>query len=186
MKLPVNFEMDMYGLHLRLINEDDAAFILKLRTNEKLSRFIHSTDSNLDTQKEWIRNYKCREAAGTEYYFIFLKNGIPVGLNRLYAIKEDSYTSGSWIFDPAAPLECSIASALIVRVIAFDMLEMKEENAFDGCHEANKKVLKFNRMLGLEITGKINDVKGTYYTQRLTKENFEKNRSKIERLLDLK
>lgn len=186
MKLPADFEMDMYGLHFRLVNEEDAAFILRLRTNEKLSRFIHSTDSDLEAQKEWIRQYKERETAGTEYYFIFFKNGIPVGLNRLYAIEEDSYTSGSWVFDPAAPLECSIASALIVRVIAFDMLEMKEENAFDGCHEANKKVLKFNRMLGLEITGKINDVKGTYYTQRLTKENFEKNRSKIERLLDLK
>lgn len=186
MKLPADFEMNMYGLHFRLVNEEDAAFILKLRTNEKLSKFLHSTDSDLEAQKEWIRNYKDREAAGTEYYFIFFKNGIPVGLNRLYAIKKDSYTSGSWIFDPSAPLECSVASALIVRIIAFDILGMKEENAFDGCHEENKKVLKFNKMLGLENTGKIDDVKGAYYTQRLTKESFKKNQSKIERLLDLK
>lgn len=186
MKLPSNFEMDMYGLHFRFVQEEDAGFILRLRTNEKLSRYIHATDNDLENQKSWIRTYKEREKAGTDYYFIFFKNDIPVGLNRLYCIKEDTYTSGSWVFDPSAPLECSVASALIVRRIAFEMLGMKEENAFDGCHEDNVKVLKFNKMLGLEITGKIQDEKGMYYTEKLTKENFEKNRGRIERLLDLK
>lgn len=40
-------------------------------------------------------------------------------------------------------------------------------------------------MIGLEITGTIQDVKGEYYTGVLTKENFEKNRKKLERLLQL-
>jgi hypothetical protein len=31
-KLPLNFELDCYGLHARLIKEEDAEFIVKLRT----------------------------------------------------------------------------------------------------------------------------------------------------------
>ena len=40
-KLPSNFVLDKYGLHARLVCEDDAAFIVKIRTNENLSRYIH-------------------------------------------------------------------------------------------------------------------------------------------------
>lgn len=184
-KLPGNFEMDLYGLHFRFVNEEDAEFIISLRTDPKLGKYIHSTSSDIEEQKKWIREYKKRELAGTDYYFIFFKDGVPVGLNRLYWIKEDSYTSGSWIFSPDAPMECSIASALIVRIIAFEMLGMKVENALDGCHKDNVKVLRFNRLIGLEITGTIQDTKGEYYTGILTKENFEKNKKKIERLLQL-
>jgi hypothetical protein len=114
--------MNRYGLHVRFVNENDAEFIVNLRTHPKLSRFIHKTDVDIEKQKHWIRNYKEREKAGKEYYFIFLIEGKSVGLNRLYNIEEDSFTSGSWVFDPDAPFESSIASALITRIIAFDLL----------------------------------------------------------------
>jgi hypothetical protein len=42
--LPSNFELDRYGLHVRLVREEDAEFILSLRTDPKLSRFIHPTE----------------------------------------------------------------------------------------------------------------------------------------------
>ena len=132
-----------------------------------LGKFIHSTSSDIEEQKKWIRAYKKREQAGTDYYFIFFKDGVPVGLNRLYWIKEDSYTSGSWVFSPDAPFECAIAAALIVRIIAFEILGKKVENALDGCHKDHVKVLRFNKMIGLEITGTIQDVKGCLlYTSR--------------------
>ena len=105
MKLDSDFTYEKYGLQLRFVNEDDAEFIIKLRTDPKLGKFIHSTSSDIEEQKKWIRAYKKREQAGTDYYFIFFKDGVPVGLNRLYWIKEDSYTSGSWVFSPDAPFE---------------------------------------------------------------------------------
>lgn len=186
-KLPLDFEMDKYGLHVRFVNEDDAEFILKLRTDPELSKFIHNTEYNVENQKEWIRNYKIRENKGSEYYFIFYFNGKPVGLNRIYAIKEDgSFTTGSWIFAKDAPIEASVASAIIVREIAFDVLDMLFENAFDGCHVDNKKVLRFNKMLGLRITGEIQDEKGKYYTQSLDKEDFLMNKAKILHLINCK
>ena len=72
-KLPKGFTLDKYGLHVRLVNEDDAAFIVKLRTDERLGQFIHATSPDVEQQKAWIRKYKEREAEGLEYYFIFYK-----------------------------------------------------------------------------------------------------------------
>ena len=73
MKLDSDFTYEKYGLQLRFVNEDDAEFIIKLRTDPKLGKFIHSTSSDIEEQKKWIRAYKKREQAGTDYYFIFFK-----------------------------------------------------------------------------------------------------------------
>lgn len=64
-KLPNNFELDRYGLHVRLVGEEDAEFIVHLRTDEKLSRYINKTNVGVDKQKEWIKQYKKRERYGT-------------------------------------------------------------------------------------------------------------------------
>ena len=46
-KLSSDFNLDKYGLHVRLVNEDDAEFIVSLRTDPKLSRFIHDTGNDV-------------------------------------------------------------------------------------------------------------------------------------------
>lgn len=185
-KLPENFEMDLYGLHARLVEEEDAEFILKLRTDPVLSKYIHPTEANLENQRNWIRAYKEREKQGKEYYFIFYQKGISAGLNRIYSIHEDVFTTGSWIFDRNIPFECAVASALMIRIIAFEIMDMAWENGYDGCHENNKKVLKFNRMIGMKESGRIQDTAGTYVTMTLSKADFEKNKEKIAVLLNLK
>jgi len=184
-KLPADFELDRYGLHVRFVQECDAEFIIKLRTDPELSKFIHETKNDLDKQREWIRGYKQKEKGGTEYYFIFYSMDKPVGLNRIYRIESDgTFTTGSWLFSKDAPMEASIASAIIVREIAFETLDLKFENGFDGCHEDNKKVLRFNRMLGLKDTGIITDSKGKYCTMTLTKDDFEVGKGKILKILN--
>jgi hypothetical protein len=183
MVLPIDFTFEKYGLKLRFVNENDADFIIRLRTNPKLNRFLHPTSPDIEKQKEWISDYKLREKKGTDYYFIFFFNGQPIGLNRIYNIEENSFTSGSWIFDPDGPIESSIASALISRIIAFDILEKEIEYSNDGCHIDNKKVLRFNLMLGLIITGTRNDSLGTFYTFSMSKSDFYKNKPIIEKLI---
>ena len=49
--LPSNFTLDRYGLHVRLVREEDAEFIVKLRTNEHNSRYIHDTVADVEQQK---------------------------------------------------------------------------------------------------------------------------------------
>lgn len=182
-KLSSDFNLDKYGLHVRLVNEDDAEFIVSLRTDPKLSRFIHDTENDVSKQKEWIKSYKEREIKGLEYYFVFLKDGIRVGLNRIYNIHDGIFTTGSWLFDRNASFECSVLASIIGREIAFDELNFFFEDAFDGCHVDNKKVIKFNHMIGLKDGRHFQDEKGEYVAQSLTSDDFHHNKHRILKLL---
>ncbi|GHT61866.1 hypothetical protein AGMMS50239_13750 [Bacteroidia bacterium] len=70
-----------------------AEFIVALRTDPRLSRYIHETSPGIENQKEWIRNYKNREAEGVDYYFMFSVDSVRQGLARIYDITEDSLVS---------------------------------------------------------------------------------------------
>lgn len=58
------------NITLTLAVVDDAEFILSLRQNEKLNRHVSPVPPSLNCQKEWIMNYKKREAIRSEFYFI--------------------------------------------------------------------------------------------------------------------
>lgn len=183
-KLPENFELDRYGLHVRLVREEDAEFIVKIRTNENLSRFIHKIDADIEKQIQWIRTYKEREHAGVDYYFIFFYNGKPVGLNRIYDIRENgTFICGSFVFDSPDYKMASFASWILVREIAFDVLGLRLQDDYIGTHKDNRSVLTIQRMMGSKQYGEREDENGTYIISRLTKEDFYANKAKIEHML---
>lgn len=179
MILPENFIMEKYGLFSRFVNEEDAEFIIKLRTDPKLGKLIHDTSSSLEKQLEWIRNYKIRERKGEDYYFIFFKDNRPVGLNRMYCIHGTTFTTGSWVFSPETSFDSCVAASIMVRELAFEQMGMELEDGWDGVHVDNHKVIKFNKMIGLKETGRFMDVKGEYIAMQLSKNDFEKNKTKI-------
>lgn len=179
MILPPNFTIDKYGLKARFVEECDAEFIVKLRTDPVLSRFLHATDSDIEKQREWIRGYKERERKGDDYYFIFFKDNRPVGLNRIYSIHESTFTTGSWLFTPEAPYECSIAASIMIRELAFEKMGFELEDGYDGVHVDNKQVYKFNKLIGLKETRRYKSENGEFICMQLKKEDFEKNKVKL-------
>ena len=181
-KLENNFSLERYGLYVRLVLEDDAEFINDLRQDLKLSRFISPTEDNVDKQKEWIRNYKHRERAGEDNYFIYYHNGKPIGVNRIYDIKDNSFIHGSWIFIPDTLPYCSLAAAVIAREIAFYNLGLEIEIDTAGIHVDNTGVLQFAQYMGEEFTGSYTSSLGEFKTGILTKESFENNKNKIIKL----
>lgn len=181
-KLNSNFSLERYGLQVRLVSESDATFINDLRQDLRLSRYISPTDNDVDKQKKWIRDYKQRESEGKDYYFIYFHNGNPVGVNRIYDIKEESFIHGSWIFLPETLPYCSLAAAIIAREIAFYDLELNIEIDTAGIHVDNVGVLQFAQCIGEEFTGSYTSSLGEFRTGILTKETFEKNKNKIMRL----
>lgn len=183
--LPLNYHGERYGLTYRFVNEGDAEFIYKLRSDPQLSKYIHDVQGGIENQVQWIRNYKKREAEGKEYYFIFYKAEIPVGLNRLYSFHDTTYTGGSWVMVPNSPMEVVLAVPLIIREIAFEELGMTFEDNYDATHVDNKKVIKFNKMFGCKIYKHFMDVKGEYVAMSLTKEDFEANKPKLVAMLNL-
>ncbi|WP_321518076.1 hypothetical protein [uncultured Bacteroides sp.] len=175
-KLEDGFSMDKYGLHVRLVDENDAEFILKLRTDSKLSRFINSTIDNLEKQKEWIKKYKEKEREGKEYYFIYYYDNKPVGLNRIYDIHETDATGGSWVCKPGLPIELPVLILIIVREIIFEMLDLCYDR-YD-IRKKNLKVLWINKLFD---PAKVRETELDYFFE-LPKETFE---LKKEYLLDL-
>lgn len=178
--LPPNFEMNRYGLHARFVIESDAEFILSLRTNPKLSKFLHTIDNDVEGQKKWIKDYKEREIVGADYYFIYDSNGEYVGVNRIYNIHDDSCTGGSWICNPNVGPAQSIATVLISRDVMFEVLGFKEE-VFE-VQRGNDQVLKFHYMMGAEL---VEETEVEYHL-RLKKENYFSKRDKIIKLLRIK
>lgn len=184
--LPNDFHGEKYGLTYRLVNESDAAFIIKLRTASQVGDFLHKTSSSIDDQIKWVKSYKEREEKGTDYYFIFFKDGEPIGLERIYDIVGTKFNVGSWVMKQDTPIEYVLAVPLITNEIAFEYLNLELNDSPDGVHENNKKVLKFNKMLGYIVTGEYQSNNGRFFSIRLTKQDFEAKKKNLIRMLDLK
>lgn len=154
-RLPLDFKCERYGIECRMATEEDSSFIISLRTNDKLSRYLHSTDSDIMKQKEWMRRYEERHINGEDYYFVYSHHGIPFSVNRIYNITEKTATGGSWICVPGTIPEISMASLVLMRDILFEFLG-KEYDLFD-VQIGNKQVRKLHIMLGAEKVGTTGD-----------------------------
>ena len=179
-KLRKDFCLNRLGLDIRLVDERDVDYILSLRTDKHLTRFIHQTDGDRDKQIDWIRNYKAREAEGREYYFIYYLDGKPVGLNRIYNIVEYYGTIGSWICNPDNEAETSLATYILMFDLMFDFIGL-DITLFDVRKE-NKHVWKLHKMLGAQSVGE-SDI-DYYFT--LSKDTYYENREKMINLFNLK
>ena len=184
-KLPSDFTYCKYGTCLRLVEENDAQFILDLRTDEKLTRFIHDTDKDVNKQIQWIREYKKRERMGEEYYFISSVDNVDCGVIRIYEIHGNTFTIGSILMKSGAPIHCVLATTLMTKEIAFEVLGLELEDTFDGVHIDNKQVVRFSYSWGKKEYRHFQDVKGEYIAFRLTKEDYLKVKPKKVRQLEL-
>lgn len=169
-KLSGRFTAERYQLSVRLVNEEDAGYILKLRTDTGLAKFIHQTDNDLDKHLKWMKQYKERELDGRDYYFIYFKDGQPVGVNRIYNIYHYYATIGSWICDPTNDAETSIATYFFMLDILFEYMNL-DLTIFD-VRKKNTHVWKLHKMAGAIKVGE-SDVdyyfainKQTYLSQR--------------------
>lgn len=178
-KLPKDFEINSFGLTVRLVDEGDVDYILSLRTNKNLTRFIHQTDDDRAAQIEWIRKYKRREEEGREYYFIYLLDGQPVGLNRIYNIFEYYGTIGSWICNPGNETETSLKTYILMFDMMFSHIKL-DITLFD-VRKMNKHVWKLHKMLGAKSVG---ESEIDYYFT-LDKDTYFKNRDNIISLFNL-
>ncbi len=135
-------------LNLRLVEESDAEFILNLRIDDSLGKFLSKTDISLDKQKEWIKNYKSREKEKKEYYFIIKKNNSNenIGVVRIYNFIKNSFEWGSWIIKKGAPNYSALESALLVYEYGF--YNLKFDKSHFEVRKDNVKVISFHEKFG--------------------------------------
>ena len=179
-KVPLDFSMEKGGLKVRLATEADTEYILSLRADKELTKFIHQTDNDAQKHLEWFKNYRKREAEGRDYYFIYFKDDKPVGLNRIYNIFEYYGTIGSWLCSPDNEIEVSMATHFFLHDIIFEEIGL-DFTVFD-VRKGNKHVWKLHKQTGAQQIGE-SDIDYYFVT---TKAEYLKRRDNLLEILNLK
>ena len=166
------------NINLRTVIEDDAKFIFHLRQDPVKTQYISKVTGTVENQRKWIKDYKKREKAQLEYYFVIeSKSREPLGLVRIYDFKDNSFCWGSWLIKNNAPKLTGIESALQIYEFAFYTMNFTQSH-FDVRKE-NEKVIAFHKRFGAKV---IDENKIDYFFT-IIKNDYELTRKKYKRYL---
>ena len=171
-------KLNKYNIKLRFVEETDADFIIKLRTDTAKSRYISETDSDVEKQKLWIKEYKKREENGDEYYFIAIdENNIEFATYRIYNKRENSIEIGSFVSKPQYDNPINVIKVdVILKTFVFNVLNYSRLS-FEVRKE-NKSVVNYHKKFNPTLVDE--DTLNYYFV--LDKEPFLTNSIKFEKL----
>src|SRR3972149_11319047 len=153
---------------LRTAEDEDAEFILQLRLNPRLNKYLKKIDPSIENQKEWIRQKKKEK---NDFHMIIQDlGGVKWGVIALYSIdyKNETFDLGRWIISEKAPLFVAIESIILLYHFAFDTLGL--QSALFEARNDTLRVIVFHKNLGAKIIG--SDEKYVYF--RFDKTAFRK------------
>lgn len=134
-------------INLRSALPDDAEFILSLRLNEKLNKYLKSTDPSVEAQKIWIDK---KLNSDNDYHMIIeLKDNMRVGVIAVYDIENGSFEWGRWLISPNQSLVISIESCYLMYNFSFNTLGLKTTNL--KVRKENLNVFNFHINCGCKI-----------------------------------
>lgn len=135
---------------LRSAAKEDAPFILELRLNPRLNRFIGQTDPSLEKQEEWIEQKRAQ--AGDYHLIIESPAGKPAGTIAVYDIDPAGKRAewGRWVIREDADFFVAFESAVLMYHFAFETLKLDE--LYFGVQNGNTKVKNFHTGFGSRIT----------------------------------
>lgn len=111
-----------FGVRLRPVRLEDAAFIVWLRNLDHVKGKLGDTATDVAPQEAWLKEYFDREG---DYYFIAeTPGGIPVGTHGLYEPANGSLEAGRLIMRPDVP--AAVATSLITFDLAFGEMGLVE------------------------------------------------------------
>ena len=172
--------MIIYGknINMRTVTTEDAEFIYNMRQNQDKTKYLSKVIGTVNSQKEWIKNYKQREEKKKEFYFVIeSKDKEKLGLVRMYDFQDNSFCLGSWLIKEDAPKSTAIESALQIYEFGFYSLGF-EKSHFDVRKE-NDKVIAFHQRFGAKII----DEDELNYFFNFEKSDYEITKEKYKRYL---
>ena len=111
--------VDGFAYRLRPARDDDAEFIVELRNDPLLRRYLHAGATSVPQQLEWFANYHARPG---DYYFVIerIASGRAEGTVAIYDIdgRVQSGEWGRWIVRPGSL--AAVESAWLVYKAAFE------------------------------------------------------------------
>jgi RimJ/RimL family protein N-acetyltransferase len=112
------------NIALRTSEPDDAEFILALRLDPELSRYLKPVSPDVGAQRRWL---EAQRQDPTGYNLtIESRTGERHGAVALYNIAEGRFDWGRWIVARSAPLLVAYESLLLVYRLAFLRLGLRE------------------------------------------------------------
>lgn len=134
------------AFRLRPIGGGDAAFVLQLRTDPTLNRFLHATSDSIADQLSWLSRYYERP---DDYYFVVesIRSGNPEGVISVYDIERQSLQGewGRWILRPGSL--AAVESSWLIYRAAFERLGL--ESVYCRTVAENKPVVSFHDSCGI-------------------------------------
>ena len=133
---------------LRPVRLEDAAFIVALRTDPLLSRFVHEISPRVEDQVEWLKGYFKR--AG-DYYFTIedVESLDPHGTIGLYNVGSGSAEWGRWIVKRGSM--AALESAWLIGEAAFTNLKLAELRSHTLSE--NRATISFHDSFGASRAG---------------------------------
>lgn len=181
-KYRINFEyLNRFpDMNIRFVMTNDAEFIWELRNHDYKSRHLHAVGSTISEQKNWLLDYKQREKRGEEYYFVISDSqNERQGLFRIYNIRPDSATVGSWIFKEGAPNYMAIRAELMLKEVAFNDLDKK--TLYFDTRKKNKRIYTYSILQYSEVIGEDDE---NYYF-KLDRDLFRQGKEKVKKLMEI-
>lgn len=172
--------MIIYGknINMRTVTQEDAEFIYAMRQNQDKTKYLSKVTGTVESQKEWIRNYKQREETKEEFYFVIeSKHEEKLGLVRMYDFRDDSFCWGSWLIKEDAPKTTAIESAL--QIYEFGFYDLKFQKSHFDVRKGNDKVVAFHQRFGAKIV----DEDELQYFFNFEKSDYEITKEKYKRYL---
>ena len=183
-----NYSKAGINYKIRPVSLNDCDFILELRCDPELSRFINTTENSIVKQRAWLTSYlNC----DNDYYFIIenLKTGLMEGTVGVYDIDRKLNTGewGRWILKKNSP--AAIESAMLIYKYIFE--ELCLDSVYCRTLEMNVKVVNFHTSCGLRTDKKLLDyvlINGSSYDaiqQILTLDEWPDVNNKLQNLANL-
>jgi RimJ/RimL family protein N-acetyltransferase len=145
-----DLSLEGYRFALRPVRRSDAAFILDLRSNPELRRYIHSTSSRVEDQEAWFDAYATRPH---DYYFVVQDRTLdePVGVAGLYFVDEAARSAewGRWLIRRRSL--AALESAVLIYRVAFEQLGLETVTCVTMVDNAS--VVSFHDTSGAERVG---------------------------------
>lgn len=135
-----------HGYRLRPITDSDAAFVVELRSDPELTRFLPPITASVENQLAWLAGYYQREG---DYYFIVERsdNQAAEGVISVYDVDPATGSAewGRWILKPGSL--AAVESALLIYQCAFEHLKL--QTLYSRTMAENAKVVSFHDSCGI-------------------------------------
>lgn len=117
-----NIVMDGHAFRLRPVDVEDAGFILELRTDPDRNQYLHWVSNDLETQRQWLRDYFERPG---DYYFLIenRETGQREGTAGIYNLDRIFAEWGRWIV--RAGSLAALESACLIYRVGFEVLGLE-------------------------------------------------------------